>query len=44
MQEKYFNHHLLTNRGLKTLKLQSNTLEDIDKNIGTIFKEINMEI
>lgn len=37
-------YNVLTNRGLKTLKLQSNTLEDIDKNIGTIFKEINMEI
>lgn len=37
-------YNVLTSRGLKTLKLQSNSLDDIDKNISSIFSEIKMEI
>ena len=37
-------YNVLTSKGLKTLKLQSNTIDDIDKNINSIFKKINMEI
>lgn len=37
-------YNVLSNKGLKTLKLQSNTLSDIDNNVNVIINEVKEEL
>ena len=37
-------YNILSNKGLKTLKLQSNTLSDIDNNVNVIINEVKEEL